>query len=442
MMMLLVLSAVMLSTMFLPAYQINSETMEKGLENAQTKDEDKDEEKDEEDNKKDKKKEDTKDGNIDTYVKKFKEKIKEEKKKDGTDNESISVLKLMTKSLSDIRYNGKRSDNAAKAEMGKKNYDALNKKHLMTKVFLWMVYGILLAVILVILLGYCLKWNKYIPLSVSAVYGVFAAVAFAVLRFGTITSVKKEVGTLTEKFVFPGGKNKFVNIDNAEIASSFLGYAFLVGLIAAAAILIISVISMFVGNRMEIGYVDGIDSDLEDEWNDWGPTVFQPKPEPGTEHSGEVQGSGSFDGDFGKPADLGTQPQPQPQPQIQPQPQPVSPVPPVQAPPRKPTVQGGRVRCTKGTTSGSAGYALPQDRKVIVGKSPQKANLVIVNNTHISNIHCTIRYNPQTKMYTVRDHSTNGTFVNGVRLKKETSVEYPAGTVLSLADGKAEITLG
>ena len=87
------------------------------------------------------------------------------------------------------------------------------------------------------------------------------------------------------------------------------------------------------------------------------------------------------------------------------------------------------------------GYKLPADRKVIVGKSPQNATLVI-HDPHVSNIHCSIRYRAETNSYIIKDHSTNGTFVNGIRLGKEVAVEYPAGTVLSLADGANKITLG
>ena len=102
--------------------------------------------------------------------------------------------------------------------------------------------------------------------------------------------------------------------------------------------------------------------------------------------------------------------------------------------------QMGQVRCTKGIAVGQ-GFMLPQDRKVIIGKSPQSANLVI-NNQNVSNIHCSIRYNPGMNTYIIKDHSMNGTFVNGVRLQKDAAIEYPAGTILSLADGSNEITLG
>lgn len=117
-------------------------------------------------------------------------------------------------------------------------------------------------------------------------------------------------------------------------------------------------------------------------------------------------------------------------PQPQPKPEPVMPVKP----------KSGRVKCTQGVAIGQ-GFKLPEDRKVIVGKSPQNATLVI-HDQHISNVHCSIRYREETDSYIVKDHSTNGTFVHGVRLGKDVAMEYPAGTVLSLADGTNKITLG
>jgi pSer/pThr/pTyr-binding forkhead associated (FHA) protein len=100
----------------------------------------------------------------------------------------------------------------------------------------------------------------------------------------------------------------------------------------------------------------------------------------------------------------------------------------------------GKVRCTKGVAMGQ-GFQLPEDRKVIVGKNPQKANLVI-NDPSVSGVHCSIRYQAANNTYSIIDHSTNGTYVNGVRLQKDVPMQYPAGTVLTLANENNEITLG
>ena len=111
---LLILSVVILVTMFLPAYHIDSDALKKGMENAQI-----------EDNYY--KSENARDKDIRWYAKKFNKAINREKKENGTDNASISVLKLMTNSLAEIRYNGKYDEEYTESEMGSKTYDADRK---------------------------------------------------------------------------------------------------------------------------------------------------------------------------------------------------------------------------------------------------------------------------------------------------------------------------
>ncbi len=427
---LLILSVVILVTMFLPAYHIDSDALKKGMENAQI-------EEDYYDNDEDRDKDIKKD------TKWFEKKADKEKKENGTDNASISVLKLMTKSLSDIRYNGKYDEKHTKSKMGKETYDALNKKHNMTRIFLWSVYSLILVIILIIILGYGLKWNKYIPLAISTVYGVLVTAAFAVLRFAAISGVKKEVGELTKDFI--GAKARFVNVDSAEIASGFIAYGFLLGLIAGGAFLIVSVISMFTGGQAEDDYMEGMDLDAGDDWDrDWNPTRTSVSQEArGAGYSGDMQGVDPFRGEQNPQPGVGLQddrPNTIPSPSVTPAPSPAPEQSPAAAP--VPLVRSGKVLCTKGMTAGSSGYSLAPDRKVIVGKSPHQANLVIINNTHISNVHCTIRYESDTDTYIVKDHSTNGTYANGTRMQKGVPIKYPSGTVLSLADKSVEIRLG
>lgn len=422
---LLILSVVILVTMFLPAYHIDSDALKKGMENAQI-----------EDNYY--KSENARDKDIRWYAKKFNKAINREKKENGTDNASISVLKLMTNSLAEIRYNGKYDEEYTESEMGSKTYDALNKKHCMTKILLWIIYSLVLVEMLIVILGYCLKWNKYITLTISIIYGVFASITFAILRFGTVNGTKKKIGSLTETFI----GYEFNNVDNAKIVSGFISYAFLLGLIVSVVFLTISIISMFAGNQTDMAYNNAADGDSMDEWDkDWNQARTQMQvPRSVSEqelkdsgYSGDIHGVAPFGDKNKRDADMSNQ---------ESLTYTIPSMVPVQESPAKPMIRSGKVRCTKGMTSGSSGYSLSPDRKVIVGKSPHKANLVIVNNTHISNVHCTIRYDSTTDTYIVKDHSTNGTYVNGTRLQKEVSMKYPAGTVLSLADRSVEITLG
>ena len=109
--------------------------------------------------------------------------------------------------------------------------------------------------------------------------------------------------------------------------------------------------------------------------------------------------------------------------------------------PQPPVQQLGRVRCIEGNAN-VPGYKFPQENKIIVGANPTRCQIVINGAPHVSNIHCSIRYNAQRNTYIVKDHSSNGTFVNGARLPKDQAMEYPAGTILSLADGSNKLRLG
>lgn len=102
--------------------------------------------------------------------------------------------------------------------------------------------------------------------------------------------------------------------------------------------------------------------------------------------------------------------------------------------------QMGQVVCIKGVAAGQ-GFSLPETAKIVVGKSRQNTNMLI-NSPMVSNVHCSIRYKAATNTYIVKDHSTNGTYVNGTRLQKDMPMSFPAGTVLQLADGSNEIKLG
>lgn len=114
---------------------------------------------------------------------------------------------------------------------------------------------------------------------------------------------------------------------------------------------------------------------------------------------------------------------------------------PVAKKPKEPKVPMGRIKVTKGVAVGQPGYKFPETNKMIIGKSRQRCNL-IVDNPHVSNIHCSVRYNAQRNVYIIKDHSSNGTYVNHVRLAKGVPTEYPAGTIVSLANNDTQITLG
>ena len=108
--------------------------------------------------------------------------------------------------------------------------------------------------------------------------------------------------------------------------------------------------------------------------------------------------------------------------------------------PQPPKEKLGNVCVLKGEVYGKRDYIISKNCKLILGKNPNKANIVF-RNPHVSNVHCSVSYNAQTNRYIVKDHSSNGTFIANKRLQKEVQTECPAGTVLYLADSNTSVIL-
>lgn len=377
-----ILTAFMIITVFLPAFSLNGKTVEKMTKKipggdllAAMSEED--------------------------YASQFEEEIKEYEQETGVKISSISPFKIMTKSLEKLLA----GNHPEATEELKENtmFSAIQKKYNLLRILLWIVYGLAFAVVLITLLGYFLQWNKKISLILSSVYGLLAAFLFGYLRFGLMRSIAKAAGSGLESVIGSEAGDITTSIIS-KVLSCFYSVSFLLAFITAILILIMSIVSILTGNRTLVD-----DTDIYTI----PPTIADLNDNPG-----EITGFNPFP-EIPKTEKVNFEPQP-PQPKAAP--------------------AMGQVKCIKGVALNS-GYRLPQDRKVIVGKSPQNATLVI-NNQNISNIHCSIRYNAGSNTYLVKDHSLNGTFVNGNRLPKDISMEYPAGTILSLADGSNEIKLG
>lgn len=323
------------------------------------------------------------------------------------------------------------------------------------KIFLWIVYGLALVILLLTLLGFFLKWKKFIVLVISCIYGVIAAAFFGYLRFGLMGYIAGKAGDaimdsqLGDVFNMAGD-----SLSVSKVLSYFHSLAFLIAFIIAVAIVVASVLSMFLGKNT--AYVP------QGDWNDGPLDMGNGDGFPGFSDGGmqggfgmDMQGGfgvdmqGAFGGNkgpFGNDNTISGNGFPGVDTKAQTESynldgdshQKISPSP-LQDPVKQVSPMG-QVRCIKGVATGQ-GFMLPEDRKVIVGKSPSKANLVI-NDEHVSNIHCSIRYHAATNTYLVKDHSSNGTYVNGVRLQNNLAIEFPSGTVLSFADGKNELILG
>lgn len=87
------------------------------------------------------------------------------------------------------------------------------------------------------------------------------------------------------------------------------------------------------------------------------------------------------------------------------------------------------------------GAFIPLNGKIILGKNPEKCNLVFSNKS-ISNVHCTIEYENAADGYLIKDMSTNGTYINGrERIPKDAELLVEKETVVSLGDGYIKFKL-
>ena len=425
------------------------------------------------------------------------DKDKKEDKKEGDKKED--------KEEGDKKEDGEEEDQSLESR--------LEDSYTKVRVILWIVYVMAFVVMAIAILGTVLKLPKYLPLAVSAAYSVGAMAAFGVGKFLSPSVFADNISKAEGLFdmgifaeadkVFGEGLRQAVLAEwiTGKMFSGFVGIGFSIGLIFAALLFVISIVSMFVGGRQEAGAMQGsqgvsgtggmpINQRVsgtggmpvnQGSSGTGGMPVNQGSSgtggmpiNQGASGAGGmpvnqgISGTGGMPvnqrasgtggmpvnqgssgtggmpvnqwaaGTGGMPVDQGAssyqgmpgtggmpgmqQPVAQAQQQVQ------------------PAAGMGQVTCTKGVAQGK-GFSLPQDRKVVVGRNERNANLII-SYPKISNVHCSIRYVAAANTYIVKDHSTNGTFVNGIRLRKDVGEELPAGSVLQLADGANEITLG
>ena len=376
--------------------------------------------------------------------------LKKEEEKAGIKITSVTPLRIMTHSLLKFVY-GKEADDPDTVDDYKEALDdsaglrSFKTGYNSIRVLFWIIYILDIVVMVLTIVAFIIGWNKLIPTILNSVYALLATILFGVLRFGLINIIVKKI--FDTVFSSYGVVSNLINTKQitkmyVKLLSNLYAAGFLIAFLAALILLIFSIVCIFVGGSSSGHVISGDNrSPFYPEQAPFSPepSPFSPEPAP---FSPEPSPFGSMPQPSPQPMPQPVpqpMPQPVPQPMPQPMPQPVPQPMPQQFNPT-PVASAGKVLCTKGVAAGQ-GYKLPVDRKVVVGRSPSKANLVI-NYQNISNVHCSIRYNAMRNTYIINDHSTNGTFVNGVKLPSNMPVEYPAGTVLVLADGANEITLG
>lgn len=379
----------------------------------------------------------------------FEETMKEHEKEHGVSIRQISAFQIMTKSFGKLIYGDKFTVEEIDKIKNDETISNMKQKYNSLRIILWFVYMLAFVLLFVVILGGLLYWSKFVTASITMVYGLIAMIVFAWMRFGMAGSIVKMIkdSDIVDSLDMGGITTITSNITIMlrKVLSAFYSIGFLVSFILAILLVISCLIIMLTGNRKKAA-ADHWDGMSTDDFSPFG--AVGAFPDSG---SGASFGMTSTPDQYTMPAagvalstpdrDLTATPTAPLSPMAPPPVAAAVSVPsPIAAPRPAVSAPVGQVKCTMGSAVGQ-GFRLPADRKVVIGKSPQNANLVI-NHPNVSNIHCSVRYNASNNSYIVKDHSMNGTFVNGVRLQKEVAMAYPAGTVLSLADGTNQVTLG
>lgn len=100
--------------------------------------------------------------------------------------------------------------------------------------------------------------------------------------------------------------------------------------------------------------------------------------------------------------------------------------------------EGGRIVCTGGEFNG-ANFDLISS--IVIGKDANRCNIVLENDT-VSRIHCVIKYDEETEIYTICDKSSNGTFLSdGTKLERDVETEVKSGTEIYLGEPRESFFL-
>ncbi len=410
-----VLLAAMMITIFLPAFQLNGKSFCKALEKVVS-------------SKQLNKAANDSGSSMDDFEREIDQEIQNLEQENNVKVSSISIGNIMVKSADKYlapTENARDSIKVIDRYYGTDLEDTLDEVKASLKsaynagrIIFWIIYIAVILVIVLVILGFVLEWSKYIPLGITAGYSLVAAGIFGFLRFATLGMVAKSSAfsqsLIAESII-------------SSMVSCFYGPAFLVAMIIAILILVWSVVCMFVGGSEQPVQppvnppvppqppINGVPV-YDPEWARKQRELEEKKRQEEIRRREEERLRREREELERQKKELEEKIKAQQQPQM------------------------GQVVCIKGVAAGQ-GFSLPETAKIVVGKSRQNTNMLI-NSPMVSNVHCSIRYKAATNTYIVKDHSTNGTYVNGARLQKDVPMSFPAGTVLQLADGSNEIKLG
>lgn len=97
--------------------------------------------------------------------------------------------------------------------------------------------------------------------------------------------------------------------------------------------------------------------------------------------------------------------------------------------------------CLLGDYKG-AEFPIGNGEQIVIGRNSSVCNIVIDRSIiEVSGIHVTIRYDEEKECFIVIDSSTNGTFVDGKKLTRDKPQCVQSGSVILIANGKAQFLL-
>ena len=178
--------------------------------------------------------------------------IKDIKDEDGIDISSVSPLRIMTNSyLSLITPKDAKDDDIDEIKNGD-YYDKLSKGYNSVRVPLIIIYVLAVVVLILVIAAFVAGWPKVVPLIITTVYGVLTAIYFGYLRFAMLRNLGKKYFELIEDaindFEFEGLGKITISDTLGKLLTYLYSVAFLIAFIAAILLLVICIVSFFVGN--------------------------------------------------------------------------------------------------------------------------------------------------------------------------------------------------
>lgn len=86
-------------------------------------------------------------------------------------------------------------------------------------------------------------------------------------------------------------------------------------------------------------------------------------------------------------------------------------------------------------------YRIEEDKEVLVGRS-NKCEIVFPNCENISKLHCKLKFDSEKKQFCLEDCSTNGTYINYVKMDKGTPYYVGQQDLIILANTRYRLVLG